>query len=116
VAVPFLSGPYALTTPVVDIAVAYTSPGAYVLGYVGNDNVFYVQRTGRSDTDVNSRLKSPEYIGHYRQFKFTYAKDDATAFAMECELWHAYGAANNPLHPARPKGKDWKCPCCKNFG
>ena len=106
-AVPQLEGPFPLTKAGIDQAVTKTSPGAYALGNTTN-NTFYISRVGRSDDDLNRRLH--DYEGDYPQFKALYYNTAQGAFYAECELWHAYGGTNNPLHPARPKGQNWQCP------
>jgi hypothetical protein len=110
--VPPLNGPHDLTRNGIDRAVIHVSAGAYALGY-SNAGTFYIQRVGRSDVHVNKRLH--DYEGQYREFKFTYCASSYAAFQAECELWHAYGGTNNPLHPARPAGTNWKCPRCSTF-
>jgi hypothetical protein len=111
-AVPNMTGDFNLTAAGIDAAVKYVSPGVYALGYVAG-NTFYVDRVGRSDDDVNRRLH--DYEGQYLHFRFAYCNSVRAAFDAECELWHAYGGVNNPLHPARPAGKDWPCPRCSAF-
>lgn len=109
-----LSGPFTFTPATVDAKVTKKSPGVYALGYTLN-NVFQIQRVGRSDTDLNARLKSAEYAGKYSQFKALYYSTADAAFHAECELWHSFGGTNNPLHPARPTGKNHKCNHCRVF-
>jgi hypothetical protein len=109
-----LSGPFAFTPESVDANVSRKSPGVYALGYT-NGNTFMIERVGRSDFDLNARLKSDEYKGKYRQFKGWYYPTADAAFHAECELWHAFGGTNNPNHPARPTGKNHKCNHCKIF-
>lgn len=109
---PSMSGPFALTKDGIDNAVTQTSAGVYALGYTSG-NTYYIQRVGRSDDDLNRRLH--DYEGQYTQFKAAYCSSSLAAFNAECELWHDYAGDNNPLHPARPAGKDWKCPRCKTF-
>jgi hypothetical protein len=113
-AVPALHGDFAVTAQGINAAVAVGSPGAYILGYV-DGTTFRVQRTGRSDEDVNRRLH--DYEGQYHHFKFTYCASAEQAFYAECELWHAYADKNEQIHPARPKGKLYACPVafCTQF-
>jgi hypothetical protein len=111
-AAPSLSGPFSLTRNGIDKAVTQTFAGVYALGYTSGDT-YYIQRVGRSDDHVNRRLH--DYEGQYNQFKATYCSGSFAAFNAECELWHDFGGTNNPLHPARPANKDWKCPRCKTF-
>jgi hypothetical protein len=111
-AAPSLSGPFTLDKNGINNAVTQTSAGVYALGYTGG-STFYIQRVGRSDDDLNRRLH--DYEGQYQQFKAAYCSGSLVAFNAECELWHDFAGSNNPLHPARPAGKDWKCPRCTTF-
>jgi len=112
-----LNGPYALDNETIDRVVTRTSPGAYALGYVEN-NSFYVQYVGRSDDNINQRLK--QHVGEYPRFKFDYFGSPKAAFEKECNLWHDWGGPEGSLanksHPDRPDGTDWKCPRCNKFG
>ena len=110
---PYLYGPYSLTTKGVDENVPVKSAGVYALGKT-KDKIFYISRTGRSDDDVNGRLK--QHVGNYSEFEFTYASCSKDAFEKECELYHYYsGAPGNIIHPARPANTNAKCPRCKIF-
>lgn len=51
------SGPFMLTNNGVDASVTYKYPGAYALGRMGADGIFYIDYIGRSDEDVAARLK-----------------------------------------------------------
>ena len=110
-----MTGPYSLTLPNVDTSVTRTSPGAYLLGR-SNSGWSYV---GRSDTDLNVRLKS--WVGKgYAYFWFEYASSPKAAFERECGIWHQNGGPQGKLdnknHPQRPAGTDWRCPICRIFG
>ena len=107
-------GPFVFNDKTIDSTITAKSPGVYLLGYTAN-GIFYVQRTGRSDVNLNARLKSAEYSGQYREFKTRYCPTDVQAFHDECALWHAYGGSNNPYHPARPAGKNLHCNHCNIF-
>ncbi len=109
-----LSGPFPFSPSSIDARVSKTSPGVYALGYTFN-NMFYIERIGRSDVDLNARLKSDEYKGKYSFFKGLYYPTADAAFHAECDLWHTYGGTKNPLHPDRPKGKTHKCNHCNTF-
>jgi hypothetical protein len=109
-----LSGPFAFNPQTIDALVAKTSPGVYLLGYTSGSR-FYVERVGRSDVNLNARLKSPEYAGKFQQFKALYYETADAAYHAECELYHAYGGYNNPNHPARPAEKNHKCNHCNLF-
>ncbi|MHA1465733.1 MAG: hypothetical protein ACTSQ2_11640 [Candidatus Heimdallarchaeaceae archaeon] len=52
-----MKGPYRLIYHKVDEVVTRCSPGNYLLGYI-RKSVFYVRYVGRSDNDLNSRLKT----------------------------------------------------------
>ncbi len=100
--VPNLAGPFAFNDKTIDATITVTSPGVYMLGYTGTNATLYVERVGRSDVNLNARLKSDEYRGRFREFKAAYCPDATTAFHHECTLWHAYGGTLNPNHPATP--------------
>jgi hypothetical protein len=51
-----LHGPHNLTADGVAAAVRGVGPGAYVLGTLKTDGVFYVSYVGRSDSDLAARL------------------------------------------------------------
>ena len=112
-----MNGPYDLTTSEIDRVITKTSAGNYALGYVNDDNVFIVQYVGRSDSDVNGRLKT--WVGKkYKKFKYSYASSPKAAFEKECENYHDFGESeklDNSMHPDRPNESGWKCPRCKIF-
>jgi len=89
------------------------SPGNYALGYT-RDLTFYVLYVGRSDDDVDNRIKS--WVGknpNYTHFMFSYAKSSRDAFEKECKNYHDFDVPqDNKEHPKRPDGTDWKCPVC----
>ena len=113
-----MNGPSELMTQKIDEGVTRTSPGNYALGYV-SDSTFYVRYVGRSDTDVNSRLKS--WVGksnRYKHFKYSYATSPKAAFEKECKNYHDFGESeelDNEQHPERPDGTNWKCPVCVRY-
>ncbi len=88
------NGPYPLTNDGVKAAVTYKSPGAYALGKMGADGVFYIDYVGRSDDDVADRLTKhvPE---PYQQFFFGYYDDAQSAHAKECWLYHTFKPKDN---------------------
>ena len=103
-----LRGPYTLTKDQIDAVVTKTSAGAYALGKTGSDDTFYISRVGRSDNDVNTRLKC--YVGDYDKFKFEYYGSAKAAFEKECNLYHDFNPPDNKIHPDRPEGTTWSCP------
>ena len=114
-----MEGAYVLTTQKIDDVVTRKSPGNYALGSV-SDSTFNVAYIGRSDTDVNNRLKL--WVGtnnKYTHFKFSYATSPKAAFEKECMNYHDFGGSaklDNKQHPERPDDTDWKCPMCKIYG
>ena len=110
-----MQGPYDLTNDEIDNQVTKTSAGNYALGRVSN-GTFYVNYVGRSDTDLNDRLK--DWIGKYKKFKFSYASSPKAAFEKECINYHDFGGKeklDNEAHPDRPDNSNWKCPRCNIF-
>lgn len=112
-----LQGPYSLMDMVIDENVPASSPGVYALGHAGGaiGKVFYIYYVGRSDTDVNRRLKN--HVGKYLQFKYRCYGSAKAAFEKECCLCHDLGPSNldNEMHPARPRATDWTCPRCRIY-
>jgi len=112
-AVPELSGLFALTDEMIDAQVTKESPGVYVLDATSS-GPFTVSYVGRSDTNLNGRLH--DWVGTYRYFKARYCGSPKEAFEAECELYHALSPKDNTNHPARPSGSNWVCPRCYVFG
>ena len=67
-----LKGPFPLTEEGIDDEVTRTSPGAYALGYLDDSNTFIVCYVGRSDDDLNGRLKNWVGKKNYKRFKYDY--------------------------------------------
>jgi hypothetical protein len=111
-----LRGPYKLDNETIDKEVTEESAGAYALGKM-RDTTFIVMYVGRSDDDLNGRLK--KWVGSkYTHFKFEYYGSAKAAFEKECNLYHDWGEKeklDNDVHPARPDNTDWQCPRCDNF-
>lgn len=110
-----MKGPYDLNKDAIDEEVTRTSPGNYALGRKNDKSTFLVGYVGRSDSDVNTRLKS--WVGKTRRslFKFSYATSAKAAFKKECENYHDFNPPGNDSHPDRPTGTDWECPRCDIF-
>lgn len=105
-----LFGPHSLDTKTIDDKVG-TALGAYALGYVNAEGAFVVKYAGRSDNDLNKRLK--DWVGDYASFKYGHFKTVEAAFECECRIFHDFGGTgslDNDIHPARPKGTDHDCP------
>ena len=108
-----LRGPFPLTRDSVNQNVTRTSPGAYALGRT-RERTFYIDYVGRSDSDVNDRLRN--HVGKYAEFKYEYYGSAKAAFEKECNLFHDFSPPDNDVHPARPQGSSWKCSRCNIFG
>ena len=90
--------------------------GNYALGYL-REGGFIPKYIGRSDNDLNSRLKD-HLTESYKRFKFMYQSSARNAFYKECENYHDFKKQlNNKIHPARPVGTNWKCPrnCSEDY-
>ncbi len=112
-AIPSLSEPTVLTEKDIDASVTSTSPGVYVLDKT-TSGPWVNSYVGRSDTDLNARLK--KWVGKYGYFKAAYMNSPAAAFDAECQLFHALAPSDNVVHPARPADSNWVCPRCYIFG
>ena len=109
-------GPYGLSSKNVDAAIMRTSPGAYALGHMNASGELVVYYVGRSDGDLNGRLKQHAAAGTYSAFKADYTGSMKAAFDWECRMFHDFPGLDNAVHPARPAGSNWTCPRCKTFG
>lgn len=108
------TGVYPLTSGGVSNAVQHKSPGAYVLGNLGTDGIFYIDYAGRSDDDVACRLQQ-HVLESSPQFVYGYLSSAKAAFEKECHLYHDFTPPRNKVHPARTKGATWNCPVCAVF-
>ena len=110
-----MKGPFPFTSHDVDLQITRQQVGNYALGYVNEKKEFVVKYVGRSDTDVNDRIKAHLQKG-YTHFKFSYATSSKAAFEKECQNYHDFGGKeklDNDIHPDLPdKSKKWKCPVC----
>lgn len=106
---------YPFTSDEVDRQITIHQAGNYALGHLDKRGDFYVRYVGRSDTDVNDRIKDHLDKG-YTRFKFSYASSPKAAFEKECQNYHDFGEnkqLDNAVHPDLPdKSKKWKCPVC----
>lgn len=106
-----LFGPFVLSTNQVDVSVTGKGPGAYALGATNANGGLNVSYVGRSDSDLNARLK--QHVGSYTHFKYGFYSTAIAAYEKECRLYHDFGTSGaNEVHPARPAGSSAKCPVC----
>jgi hypothetical protein len=109
-------GPYPLVNQDIDNHVNKERIGNYLLGSIVNEE-FVPRYAGRSDSDLNGRLKG-HLRDRYSHFKFDYAKSIIDAYNTECKHYHAFKDLNEPcdndIHPRKPEDyPDIKCPYCK---
>ena len=104
-----LFGSFPLSSYSINEHVRGYGPGAYLLGYISGSN-FYVQRVGRSDSDLNSRLH--DYVGKYHAFQYVFFETARDAFYKECRLYHEFDPDDNFIHPDKPTGTNYICPVC----
>jgi len=109
-----LQGPFALSDQVIDEEVSQIRPGAYVLEESADLVNFRVVYVGRSDINLNNQLHV--HVGTYKRFRYQYCSSAQAAFEKECALYYDFEPRDNPVHPQRPAGTQWKCPRCNLFG
>jgi hypothetical protein len=107
-------GPYPLTAQFIDVYVE-DKTGNYALGAVHNQT-FFVKYVGRSDTNLNQRLKTHIEEG-YAYFEFAYSDNPVSAYEKECADYHAFKETHgldNKIHPDKPENApaSLKCPIC----
>ncbi|MEQ8627769.1 hypothetical protein [Ekhidna sp.] len=98
-----MEGPFTLSTKEIDSVVTETSAGNYALGYSKADGTFIVKYVGRSDTDLNARLK--DWVGDYKQFKASYANSAQEAYKKELKNFNDFGGTeklDNENIPDKP--------------
>jgi len=79
-----MTGPYKLDAETIDNQVTKTSPGNYALGKKNDEGTFLVNYVGRSDSDVNRRLK--DWIGE-------------TSLSLQVQLCHLFkGSVRERVH------------------
>lgn len=112
-----MNGPYPLTKEDVDQRIPVGSIGNYAYGYKNIDGIFIVKYVGRSDNDLNDRVKHG--IGQYKLYKFCIAKNSKEAYEKECKNYHDFGGMegilDNDIHPDKPDNTDYECPYCNNW-
>jgi hypothetical protein len=113
-------GPFPFSIESIDERVEPGRIGAYVLLQAEESRGdLMVVRVGRSDTDMNRRLKTylggAEYAGDERYdlvtyYSFAYCETAESAFATECVVYHDWEPPLNDRHPGKPRGSEARCP------
>lgn len=97
-----MQGPYKLTAKEIENQVAANTIGNYALGF-SKDGTFYVKYIGRSDDDLNGRLK--DWVGNYDEFKFSTASSAEAAYKKELKNFNDFGGVDkldNKITPDKP--------------
>ncbi|OCX70157.1 hypothetical protein A6M27_14175 [Acidithiobacillus thiooxidans] len=61
-----MKGPYNLDIKSIDAEITQESPGNYAIGTVNKDGNFLVNYVGRSDRDINARIKQHMVPRHFK--------------------------------------------------
>jgi hypothetical protein len=102
---------YPLNEETINSEVKKNRIGSYVLGYINEKKGYIPKYVGRSDNDLNKRLK--DWIENYSRFKFMYHSTTKQAYEKECNLYHDWiKQIDNKEHPDKPDGTNYKCPVC----
>jgi len=109
-----MEGPYPFKEKYIDPLVDKEKIGNYLLGKIEGE-LFHVWYVGRSDTDLNRRLR--EHISEdYTHFMYSYQTHVNDAYTKECTNFHGFNGTNhlnNQRHPNKPEGcHHLNCPHC----
>lgn len=109
---PRLFGPLPLTASRINDHLRRSAPGVYALGKK-RDGIFWIEKIGRSDTDLTSALRN-HLSGPHKHFVFGYAFSARDAFEKECELYHSIAVVDvvsryAGLHPTAPNCRCHYC-------
>lgn len=108
-------GPIPFTSAEIHANVLPDLPGAYALGFMNGAKGMRVERIGRTDTCLVTRLhqylNDPDYDA-CTHFFFEHSISVGRAYLTECELYHDYDPDLNMNHPGRPPGTTYCCPVC----
>ena len=120
-----MEGPFDFNINSIDINVNKVCGGNYALGT--EDKItsnFHVTYVGRSDSDLNNKLKkklsqTKSIVSKFEQknisFKYSYAFSPKEAFDKECYNYHSFVRSKkltNNIHPEKPKDVSCMCPVC----
>ena len=113
---------YLLSSEEIERVVLKDKIGNYAYGYLNGQGRFVVRYVGRSDSDLQERLKhgiadmQEDPSCNYERFKFSYAATPQEAYEKECQNYHDFGGEKgflrNERHPAKPDGCNGVCPIC----
>ena len=106
---PILNGPHVLSLKFIQQFVPRKVAGVFVLS-AREGNAMHARRIGRADDDLASTLR--DFVGLYSHFSCAAAESPVTAYAMECELHHAWDLPESPSHPVALQTSDAACPVC----
>ena len=108
--------PFRMTPDVIRAEVTKGLPGVYVLGDIENGK-FIFKYVGRSDSCLQTRLLTHDYLYEYSYFVFSYVKDAKKAFELESKWWHDCRnnsiSLRNHIHPDSPSNQFLICPYCQ---
>ena len=113
-----VTGPHPFTETGIDDHTRAT-PGAYILTRYQDDE-YIAKYAGRSDDDVNGRLKEHlpdrEKDACIRKEKpthsyVTHTSTAQAAYEQECRDYHEYSPTCNKVHPKKTYSW-WSCPVC----
>ncbi len=99
------SGPFPLSKEAVERNVSRNRIGNFALGCM-KDGAFHIRYVGRSDSDLNARLK--ECAGKYPLFSFCYADSPYQAYARELETYYFLTRTqtlDNEYEPFKPSAQ-----------
>lgn len=106
---------YPLNETTIDRLIPPNTIGNYVLGYQIGKTI-QVKYVGRSDTDLNRRLKEHLTDDPYDAFMFNVQSTPEEAYIEECWNWHGcdgpQGRLDNQIHPDKPESCTKNCPVC----
>lgn len=109
---------FELNNKTIDSLIGDNAIGNYALGYlIEKTSTFVVLYVGRSDTNLNKRLK--DHVGEFakcNRFKYVIQDNVKAAYYLECKNYHDFdgpdGRLLNEKHPDSPNGLLLECPYC----
>ena len=106
-----LKGPHLLDEPTLDSILEADKIGNYAVGNLNEKGEFIPKRVGRSDLDLKKELLQWIPFHQYSHFAYAYTTSAKLAYEKECHNYHdLFPFLNNPPHPAKPEGGNYKCP------